>query len=126
MVEMRDDLPGVVVGILYHWLGDADLRVGQKGGQPLAVDVDAVPDDHVVLQGQTEAVADHLHAPVDLLLRLERTGLRVGGDGDAEVLGHGVDHGGHHLFPVLGGEFGQDGLGGRPQGLELDGERGPL
>ena len=70
MVEMRDDLPGVVVGLLYNWPGHTDLGLRQQGGQPLAVDVDAVSDDHVVLQGQTEAVADDLHAPVDLLLRL--------------------------------------------------------
>ena len=74
---MRDDLPGVVVWLLYHWLGDTDLGLGQQSRQPLAVDVDAVPDDHVVLQGETEAVADDLHAPVDLLLRLVVPGVEV-------------------------------------------------
>ena len=49
MVEMRDDLPGVVVGLLYNRLGHTDLGLRQQGGEPLAVDVDAVADDHVVL-----------------------------------------------------------------------------
>ena len=42
---MCDDLPGVVVGLLYHRLGDADLGLGQQSGEPLAVYVDTVPDD---------------------------------------------------------------------------------
>ena len=49
MVEVCDDLLGVVVGVLQHGSGHADLGVGEEGGEPLAVDVDAVADDHVVL-----------------------------------------------------------------------------
>ena len=49
MVEVRDDLLGVVVGVLQHGPGHAHLGVGEEGGEPLAVDVDAVADDHVVL-----------------------------------------------------------------------------
>ena len=49
MVEVCDDLLGVVVGVLQHGSGHAHLGVGEEGGEPLAVDVDAVADDHVVL-----------------------------------------------------------------------------
>ena len=92
MVEVRDDLLGVVVGVLQHGPGHADLGVGEEGGEPLAVDVDAVPDDHVVLQRQTEAVTDDLHHPVDLLLAPEDTGPGLGWDCDPKVLGHCVHH----------------------------------
>ena len=92
MIEVRDDLLGVVVGVLQHGPGHADLGIREEGGEPLAVDVDAVPDDHVVLQRQTEAVTDDLHHPVDLLLAPEDAGPGLGWDSDAEVLGHRVDN----------------------------------
>ena len=98
MVEVRDDLLGVVVGVLQDGSGHADLGVGEEGGEPLAVDVDAVSDDHVVLQREAEAVADDLHAPVDLLLGLQRARLGLGRHRDAEVLRHRVHHRGHNLI----------------------------
>ena len=98
MVEVRDDLLGVVVGVLQDGSGHADLGVGEEGGEPLAVDVDAVSDDHVVLQREAEAVADDLHAPVDLLLGLQRARLGLGRHRDAEVLSHRVHHRGHNLI----------------------------
>ena len=97
MVEVGDDLLGVVVGVLQDGSGHADLGVGEEGGEPLAVDVDAVSDDHVVLQREAEAVADDLHAPVDLLLGLQRARLGLGRHRDAEVLSHRVHHRGHNL-----------------------------
>lgn len=97
MIEVSDDLPGVVVGVLQHRPGHADLRVGEEGGEPLAVNVDAVPDDHVVLQRETEAVADDLHHPVDLLLAAEDAGPGLGRHRDPEVLGHGVHNTGNNL-----------------------------
>ena len=42
--------------------------IGKKGGEPLAVDADTVPDDLVVCERQAQTVADHLHGPVHLLL----------------------------------------------------------
>ena len=90
MIEVGDDLPGVVVGVLQYRPGHADLGVGEEGGEPLAVNVDAVPDDHVVLQREAEAVADDLHHPVDLLLAPEDTGPGLGRDCDPQVLGHCV------------------------------------
>ena len=90
MIEVGDDLPGVVVGVLQHGPGHADLGVGEEGGEPLAVDVDAVPDDHVVLQRETEAVADDLHHPVNLLLAAEDAGSGLRRDCDPEVLSHCV------------------------------------
>ena len=92
MIKVGDDLPGVVIGVLQHRPGYADLRIGEKSGEPLAVNVDAVPDDHVVLQRETEAVADDLHHPVDLLLAPEDTGPGLGRDCDPKVLGHCVHH----------------------------------
>ena len=153
---MRDDLPGVVVWLLYHWLGNTDLGLGQQSGQPLAVDVDTVSDDHVVLQGEAEAVTDDLHAPVDLLLGLQRARLGLGRHRDAEVLSHRVHHRGHNLIvsqylflfkyfslaipiffhfhnifhadllAILGRELGEDGLRGGAEGLELDREGRPV
>ena len=90
MIKVGDDLPGVVIGVLQHRPGHADLGVGEEGGEPLAVNVDAVPDDHVVLQREAEAVADDLHHPVDLLLTPEDTGPGLGRDCDPQVLGHCV------------------------------------
>ena len=92
MVEVSDDLLGIVVGVLQHRPWNTDLGVGEQSREPLAVDVDTVPDDQMILQRQTEAMADDLHAPVDLLLSLQRRGLGLGGDGDAKVLSHGVHH----------------------------------
>ena len=97
MIEVCDDLPGVVVGVLQHRPWHTDLRVGEKGGEPLAVDVDAVPDDHVVLQRETEAVADDLHHPVDLLLAAEDAGPGLGRDCDPKILGHSVHNTGNNL-----------------------------
>ena len=97
MIEVGDDLPGVVVGVLQHRPGHADLGVGEEGGEPLAVNVDAVPDDHVVLQRETEAVADDLHHPVDLLLAAEDAGSGLCRDRDPKVLGHCVHNTGNNL-----------------------------
>ena len=100
MIEVGDDLPGVVVGVLQHRPRHADLRVGEEGGEPLAVDVDAVPDDHVVLQRETEAVTDDLHHPVDLLLAAEDAGPGLGRDCDPKILGHSVHNTGNNLNTV--------------------------
>ena len=97
MIEVGDDLPGVVVGVLQHRPGHADLGVGEEGGEPLAVNVDAVPDDHVVLQREAEAVADDLHHPVDLLLAAEDAGPGLCRDRDPKVLGHCVHNTGNNL-----------------------------
>ena len=97
MVEVRDDLLGVVVGVLQHGSGHAHLGVGEEGGEPLAVDVDAVADDHVVLQREAEAVADDLHHPVDLLLAAEDAGSGLCRDRDPKVLGHCVHNTGNNL-----------------------------
>ena len=156
MVEVCDDLLGVVVGVLQHGSGHAHLGVGEEGGEPLAVDVDAVADDHVVLQREAEAVADDLHAPVDLLLGLQRARLGLGRHRDAEVLRNCVHHRGHNLIvsqylflfkyfslaipiffhfhnifhadllAILGRELGEDGLRGGAEGLELDREGRPV
>ena len=97
MIEVGDDLPGVVVGVLQHRPGHADLGVGEEGGEPLAVNVDAVPDDHVVLQREAEAVADDLHHPVDLLLAAEDAGPGLCRDRDPKVLGDCVHNTGNNL-----------------------------
>ena len=90
MIKVGDDLPSVVIGVLQHRPGYADLGVGEEGREPLAVNVDAVPDDHVVLQREAEAVADDLHHPVDLLLAPEDTGPGLGRDCDPQILCHCV------------------------------------
>ena len=97
MIEVGDDLPGVVVGVLQHRPWHADLGVGEEGGEPLAVNVDAVPDDHVVLQREAEAVADDLHHPVDLLLAAEDAGSGLCRDRDPKVLGNCVHNTGNNL-----------------------------
>ena len=97
MVEVRDNFPRVMVRILYDRPGNADLGLGQQSREPLAVNVDTVSYDHVVLQREAEAVTDDLHAPVDLLLRLKGAWLGVCRDCDPEVLSHRVDHRGHNL-----------------------------
>ena len=97
MVEVRDNFPRVMVRILYDRPGNADLGLGQQSREPLAVNVDAISYDHVVLQREAEAVTDDLHAPVDLLLRLKGAWLGVCRDCDPEVLSHRVDHRGHNL-----------------------------
>jgi hypothetical protein len=54
------------VGLFQDGGRDAGLGLGQEGGQPLAVDVDAVLDGLVLAEGQGEAVANDLHEPDDL------------------------------------------------------------
>lgn len=68
IVEVIDDLPCVKICVLANGLGHADPRLLVQGGQPLAVDVDAILDGLVLLQGQREPKANDVHTPPDLFV----------------------------------------------------------
>ena len=63
---MLQDPPAELIWFFQDRRRDAGLRLGQQGGQPLAVDVDAVLDGLVFAQRQGQTVADDLHEPDDL------------------------------------------------------------
>jgi len=76
VVEMLQNSTAKFVGLFQDGGRDAGLGLGQEGGQPLAVDVDAVLDGLVLAEGQGEAVANDLHEPYDL--GFTRQGRRLG------------------------------------------------
>ena len=49
-----------MIGLLQNRFGNAYLGIGKKGGQPLAVDVDAVTNGLVLHEGETQSMADDL------------------------------------------------------------------
>lgn len=50
VMQVGDDFPGKMVGLLDYGLRHCYLRVGQQGRKPLAVDVNAIPYGIMIIQ----------------------------------------------------------------------------
>ena len=71
MVQVLNYLPGKAVCLLNNRLRHASLgRLGQKGAEPLAINVDTGSDSLVLSQRERQPVAKYLHQPVNLLAEM--------------------------------------------------------